>query len=101
MELDDLKKLLMQTGFPVAYSHFNKAPTIPFITYTVTSSNNVYADNRVYLHVNRISIELYTDKKDLAAEKKVETALSSFCWDRTETYIDSENLYQITYEIEV
>ncbi len=101
MELDEIRKMLMQTGFPVAYSHFNKAPTIPFITYTVTGSDNFDADNRVYFPVNRISIELYTDKKDLAAEKKVETALSSFCWEKTEIYIDSEKLYQITYEIEV
>lgn len=101
MGLDEIEKLLRQTGFPVAYSHFKDKQPVPFITYTVTGSDNFDADNKVYFSVDSISIELYTDRKDPAAEKKVETALASLCWERTEIYIDSEKLYQITYEIEV
>ena len=46
-------------------------------------------------------MELYTKQKDQSSEDKVENALSSFYWDKTEEYIDSERCYQILYEIEV
>ena len=101
MELVEIETLLRQTGFPVAYSHFKDAHPAPFIVYSITGSDNFTADNKVYFLVDSIRIELYTDEKDPAAEKKVEAALSSLCWDKAEIYIDAEKLYQITYEIEV
>ena len=39
--------------------------------------------------------------QNIFAEGKVEQALSSFFWQKTEVYIESISLYQIIYEIEV
>ena len=55
----------------------------------------------MYQKINHIQVELYTKLKDPELEDKVEQALSSFFWDKTEEYIDSERCYQILYEIEV
>lgn len=103
MRLEELKTLLETTGMPVTYRAWpeNEAPPLPFICYLVAYSNNFGADNRVYHKISHIQVELYTKQKDPNAEDKVENALSSFYWDKTEEYIDSERCYQILYEIEV
>lgn len=103
MTLKKLKELLETTGYPVTYRAWpeKKAPPLPFVCYLVSYTENVFADSSVYTQVNHVQIELYTQTKDIAAEDKVEKALSSFTWDKTETYIESEKMYQIMYEIEV
>lgn len=108
MELSDVFNILNGiNGFQnkVAYRCFpvGSAPSLPFICYLETSSNNVFADNKVHKVIKGIDIELYTQTKDLASEQLVENALNSHCipWNKTEEYIDTEQCYQITYSIEV
>lgn len=101
MTLTELKKLLDATGFPVAYSHFNEAKPVPYITYLVTYSSNFHADNKVHKQIPNVDIELYTDKKDLQAESTVENILDAneIPYDTVETFIDSEKLFQKIYEV--
>lgn len=103
MTLEELKALLESTGLPVAYRAFpvGKAPPLPFICYLVGYSNNFNADDRVYQPIDHISIELYTEYKDLTSEALVETALDGICWEKSEEYLDDERCYEIIYEIEV
>lgn len=103
MALEELEKQLKATGLPVVYRAWpeKKAPPMPFICYLAAYSNNFSADGGVYHQADHIQIELYTRFKDPGSEDKVEQALSSFYWEKTETYIDSEKCYQILYEIEV
>lgn len=60
----------------------------------------MYADNKVYQKVNNIQIELYTNKKDLAAEERLEELLDAneITYEASETFIESENLFQRIYE---
>lgn len=103
MTLKELEKQLETTGLPIVYRAWpeKKAPPLPFICYLTAYSNNFGADNEVYQKINHIQVELYTKLKDPELEDKVEQALSSFFWNKTEEYIDSERCYQILYEIEV
>ncbi len=103
MTAEDMKKILSSTGLPVAYRAFQEgeAPSLPFICFLVPGSNNFAADGCVYFKANRVQIELYTKYKDLESEGKVEEALSSFFWEKTEEYIESEKCFQIVYELEV
>ena len=71
------------------------------MVYQSVYSNNFSADNVVYKKFDHIQIDLYTKLKDPLTEGKVEKALSSFYWEKTEEYIDTEQCYQIIYEIEV
>lgn len=75
--MDDLVKLLEETGIPFAYDHFaeGESPDPPFICYLLPQSDNFSADGKVYLKVSNVNIELYTDSKDLAVEQKLETVL--------------------------
>ena len=106
MKIEDLKTILEETGFPVAYSHFVESenhflPTPPFICYLITFSSNFLADNKTYKSIENVQIELYTDRKDLDAETKVENVLNAneIPFATTETYIDSEQLFQKIYEV--
>lgn len=103
MTLESLRTLLESTGLPVAYREWpeSAAPPLPFICFLVAYSNNFAADGSVYVPIKRIQIELYTKLKKPELEDKVEKALSSLFWEKTETYIDTEKCYQILYEIEV
>lgn len=103
MTLAELNQLLKQTGYPVAYSHFNSPKEAPFITYLEAFSNNSFADNKVYRKVKNVQVELYTNYKDLTAESTLETILDAneIPYETTETFIESEQLFQKIYEIGV
>lgn len=103
MTLPELVQVLRSTGFPVAYSHFDAVPSIPFITYREDYSNNFHADNWTYKPIKGINIELYTDKKDLVAEEKLVSLLNEneLAYETSEVYIESERMYQKTYYIGV
>ncbi|PFB65943.1 hypothetical protein CN268_02775 [Bacillus anthracis] len=105
MTLVELTKILEATGYPVAYSHFTATPTKavpapPYICLFVDGSANLMADNKVYHKINDLNIELYTTKKDLVAEAKLEKVLDDheIPYDSYGTFIESEKMYQKIYE---
>jgi hypothetical protein len=103
MTLTELKVILDTVGYPVAYSHFDKPQKPPFICYLVSYSSNFIADNQVYKKIDNVQIELYTSKKDLDAESKLESVLDSneIPYETTETFIETENVFQKIYEVSV
>lgn len=103
MRLEEFCDILKTTGMPVAYRAFPEkdAPKLPYICYLNPEDNNFAADGRVFFSAKEIQVELYTKNKDVETEEKVEQALSSFFFTKTENYIDSEKCYQILYELEV
>ncbi|MBG9618043.1 MULTISPECIES: hypothetical protein [Bacillus cereus group] len=103
--LGEFIKILEATGYPVAYSHFtatpgNSVPEPPYICFLVDGSANLMADNKVYHKINDLNIELYTTKKDLVAEAKLEKVLDDreIPYDSYGIFIESEKLFQKTYE---
>ena len=103
--MDDLVKLLEETGIPFAYDHFaeGESPDPPFICYLLPQSDNFSADGTVYLKVSSVNIELYTDSKDLSVEQKLEAVLDThgIFYDKTEVWIESEKLYEVLYSFEM
>ena len=101
--LENVVKKLKETGLPVTYRFFweNVVPPLPYICYLTSGNSNFGADGQVYFSAKRVQIELYTKHKQPDIEDKVEAALSPYFWEKTEEYIDSEQCYQILYELEV
>ena len=66
----------------------------------MTGSPNMRADSKVHFKINDVNIELYTAKKDLVAEAKLEKLLddNEIPYESSEIYIDSEKLFQKIYE---
>ncbi|UYO18747.1 hypothetical protein [Bacillus sp. 41-22] len=103
LTLGELIKILEATGYPVAYSHFTATPgnpVPPYICFLVEGSANLMADNKVYHKINDLNIELYTTKKDLFAEAKLEQVLDDheIPYESYGTFIESEKMYQKFYE---
>lgn len=99
----DIKKALETVGIPVAYRQFvplkNKpVPNPPFMVYVISPEDASGADGRNLLVRRHISVELYTDEKDVELEEKVEAVINSTEWSKTEEYIESEALYMVTWE---
>ena len=95
--------ILAASGYPVTYLAFpaDDCPSMPFITFQETGSNNVSADGVVYQKVRRYQVDLFTEGKDETAEEALENALSDFFWNKYQTVEDNEACQRYTYEIEV
>ena len=93
--------LLKTTGLPVAYHHFTSPPSPPYVVYLFSYSSNFGADNKVYNAAKNYQVELYTKVKETASEKLIEDLFNAndIFWEKTETYIDSEGLFRVLYEI--
>lgn len=104
MALDELYQILSAV-YPTAYWSFpeGEAPKMPFITYFEESSDNFGADNKVYFHRKRISVELMTRTKNPTAEANLEAAFDShdIYWNKTETHLDDEDVFEVIYDLEV
>jgi hypothetical protein len=102
--MDEIIKILEALGLPYSYDHFaeGEGPDPPFICYRCPNSDNFAADGTVYFPITAIDIELYTDKKDPETEKKLEDLLvkGGVFFEKTETFIDSEKLYEVLYSFE-
>lgn len=102
--MDAIVMLLRKMKLPFAYDHFaeGKGPDPPFVIYRCSGTDNFPADDRVYFPVEDIVIELYTDKKEPTTEKKLEKLLTDagIFYEKFETYIASEKLYEVTYSFE-
>ena len=105
MTIENIVEMLQKTGIPFAYDHFaeGESPKPPFICYLLPGSNNFAADGKVYFKINQVRIELYTDSKDLAVERKVEMVMdeSGIFYNKSEVWIQSEKLYEVLYSFEV
>ena len=102
--MQDLIDLLSETGIPFAYDHFaqGESPSPPFITFLLPATNHFSADGKVYLKVDVVHIELYTDEKNPEREALVESVLDAhdIFYDKTEVWIESEKLYEVLYSFE-
>ena len=105
MTHQEVMAMLTEMDIPFAYDHFveGESPEPPFLVFLYPGSNHFAADGRVYFKVNRLNIELYTDKKDVELEETVEAVLDrhGIFYGKSEIWIESENLYEVLYQMEV
>ena len=103
--MEKLVAMISEMGIPFAYDHFaeGESPEPPFLCYLLPGSDNFAADGVVYHRISQVHIELYTDSKDPAVEEKVIAVLDSYgiFYDQTETWIDSEKLYEVLFSFEI
>ena len=105
MTTQEISQMIDSIGIPYAYYQFSEATAMPppFICFYYSNSADMMADNINYAKINALTIELYTDEKDLDLEKQVEDTLSAhgLPFYREETYIDSERMYMVIFTTEV
>lgn len=105
MTLKEVNDMIKSIGIDYTYYQFPKdtAHEPPYICFFYTSSNDVYADQSNYQKVRTLAVELYTASKDFDLEYQVEEVLSShnLTFYKEESYIDSELMWQISYEMDI
>ncbi len=105
MSYEKIFEMMQEIGLPFAYHHFaeGESPNPPFVVYLSPGENTFSADNLMYHSFKRLDIELYTDEKSPETEQKVEEILRqhNIYYTKTETWIESERLYEVLYETEV
>ena len=105
MTIENLVEMLQEMNIPFAYDHFaeGESPEPPFICYLIPGSDNFAADGKVYFKMNEVRIEMYTDFKDWDLESRVEGVLDGheIFYNKSETWIQSEKLYEVMYAFEM
>ena len=105
MTFDEVSALAEETGLPVAYDHFaeGESPDPPFLVFLFPRSDNLFADGQVYMKIDVLHFELYTDRKQPDVEAQVEAVLNrhEIRYDKTEVWIEDEKLYEVLYTMEV
>lgn len=105
MTYKEIATMIEGFGLPFTYDSFpdNVAPLPPYIVFNYPNNDDFGADNINYVSIDVLNIELYTSNKNFELETQIETALTQngFYYEKSETYIRQENLYQITYVTEV
>ena len=105
MTPQNIRSMLEQAEIPVEYYEFKEGTgqQPPFICYILGDSSDVFADNTNYTRIERLSVELYTDEKDFAFEKTVETILNNngIVFAKSQGYIDSERMHVTVYQSDI
>ena len=105
MTYEQIAEMMEEIGLPFAYHHFaeGESPAPPFLLFLSPGENPFSADNVAYFSCKQLDIELYTDKKQPELEEQVEAVLAQheIYYKKTELFIDSEELYEVLYEMEV
>lgn len=104
MTRETVAAMLDSAGIPVAYYAFPEQCGIqpPFMVFYY-GYNPVRADNKAYVGVTPLTVELYTENKDFTLESTIESILEAgaLSFDKAETYIESEQMFEIIYNTEV
>lgn len=105
MTHQEVLEMMNEMKLPYAYHHFveGESPDPPFLVFLYPGSDNFAADGKVYFKVNRLNIELYADLKDVGLEETVEAVLDEhgIFYEKSEVWIETENLYEVLYQTEV
>ena len=105
MTYDEINEMMQEIGLPFAYHHFaeGESPEPPFTIFLSPGENTFGADNLMYFSFKQLNIELYTDEKSPKTEERVEEVLlqHNLYYTKSETWIESEKLYDVLYTLEV
>ena len=103
MDYDELLAILAPAGIPWAYHHWDSPPPPPYGVYLEGPYEPLYADDRNYLNVRTIRLEVYSSVRDPVLDARVEAALTAggLTYEADFTYLESEGLYESIFEIEV
>ena len=80
-----------------------KAPEKPYVAIVDNGGDGFFADGKLYYIAREVGLELYTSKKDLESERKIEGWLEehNILWNCDTDYIDEESAFKKTYNIEI
>ena len=102
-KLEELKIKCKNAGFKYAYGKFEEPTPPPHLVAMMSDTDNFMADNKVYYGVLPIQLDYTYTEKDLETQNKIENEiLGNIAWNKTEeTYLQDENVWQVSYFFEI
>ena len=103
MTLETLKQRCEKAGFKYAYGSFKEPVEPPHLIAFQTASDNFFADNLVYLKDKPIQLDYtYIEKNEEEQNKIEDEILSDIAWNKSdETYLQDEEVWQVSYFFEI
>lgn len=103
MQATELMNLLKEMQIPITNTNFppNKKQNPPFIVFVRNDIDRFLADNYVYNHKNRYSIELYTESKNTDLEDKLIDIFNKneIVWTYVADARIQDGLYEVVFNI--
>lgn len=101
MELEEIYNKLRLLDIPVAYLQFTTPQELPFAVYFEAKTEIEGADNYNLIRRKTIAIELYTDKKDVKLERKLESLFRGIELEKAvDVYTRDEQMFMTAYTFE-
>ena len=102
-KLENLKTKCENAGFKYAYGKFKEPTPPPHLVAIIADTDNFMADNKVYYGPIPIQLDYTYIVKDLEAQEKIENEiLGDIAWNKTEeTYLQDEDVWQVSYFFEI
>ena len=101
----EIEKILERMNIPFRYFYLKKKRpwSRHFWSGICRKAITFFADGIVYEKIARLNLELYTAQKDFELEERLESLLETegMAWNKTEAFLDEEQLYEVLYEMEV
>lgn len=90
-------------GLPVGYIRFSEPTSPPFIILRHQGSADMMADNANYFEIQNYRVEFYSRYKDPPTENRIQQLFRDhrLPYKKWEFFIDTENLIQIIYEVQI
>lgn len=103
MTLQELKNRCKSNGFNYAYGKFKKSTKPPHLVAIIVDTDNFMADNKVYYSKTPIQLDYTYIDKNVDEQNKIENEiLGDIAWNKTEeTYLQDEDVWQISYLFEI
>lgn len=103
MTLEELKKRCKEQGFKYAYGLFKKPTEPPHLVAITRDTDNFMADNVTYYAKTPIQLNYTYLEKNLEEQQKIENnILYDVAWNKTEeTYLEDEQVWQVSYFFEI
>ena len=103
--MEEMISILNEIGLPFAYDHFaeGESPEPPFAVYLTPENDNFSADGTAFYKKKVIHLEVYTEIKDPALERKIEAVLirHGLFFGKSEVWIPDEKLYEVLFIFEM
>ena len=73
-----------------------------YVVIEIEKTNNIYADNEIYMAIRDINLYLIQKYKEKETEKKIEEdILKDIIWESEEFENDEEEIYIVKYSFEI
>ena len=103
MTLEELKNRCKNAGFKYAYGLFKQPTEPPHLIAITSDTDNFMADNKVFYSKTPIQLDYTYVEKNQKEQNKIENEiLGDIAWNKTEeTYLQDEDIWQVSYFFEI